>query len=97
MVTEPPTNPVEPVWHLATTAGFDRAIQRLDKPAATRILRYLTHLTDLADPRLRGKALTGHLTGMWRYRIGDYRVITKINDQQLTVIALTVGHRSNIY
>lgn len=49
------------------------------------------------DPRRFGKALTANLTGLWRYRIGDYRVICLIQDEKLLVLALKVGHRRQLY
>ncbi len=49
------------------------------------------------DPRRFGKALRHELQGLWRYRIGDYRVVCQIQDEQLIVLALSVGHRRNIY
>lgn len=49
------------------------------------------------DPRIRGKALTGRLAGMWRYRIGDYRVICDIQDAKLVVLIVEVGKRDHIY
>ena len=52
--------------------------------------------TDL-DPRRFGKALTANLSGLWRYRIEDYRVICQIQDDKLVVLALKVGHRREVY
>jgi mRNA interferase RelE/StbE len=54
-------------------------------------------VSELPDPRLRGKALTANHAGTWRYGVGDHRVIVRIIDEQVTVLALTVGHRSNVY
>ncbi len=87
----------QPEWRLLTTPEFDRAIRRLDRPTAVRILRYLTRVVALPDPRTRGKGLTADRSGQWRYRIGDYRVLVEIQDGQVTVLALTVGHRSEVY
>lgn len=49
------------------------------------------------DPRQRGKALTANLSGLWRYRVGDYRVICLIEDEQLVVLVVGVTHRSEAY
>lgn len=49
------------------------------------------------NPRLHGKALTGDLKGLWRYRIGDYRLLADINDFELVIIAIDIGHRREIY
>jgi mRNA interferase RelE/StbE len=51
----------------------------------------------LEDPRQLGKALTGDKGGLWRYRIGDYRAICKLEDEKLIVLVLDLGHRREIY
>lgn len=84
-------------WHIETSADFDGSLSKLDKPVARKIVAYLEDVIALEDPRQRGKGLTAELRGYWRYRIGDYRVIAKINDDHLIVIALDVAHRSRIY
>ena len=49
------------------------------------------------DPRQYGKGLTANRSGQWQYRIGDYRIIAEIEDEKITILILTVGHRSDIY
>ena len=49
------------------------------------------------DPRVRGRGLTADLSGYWRYRIGDYRVIVEIRDDALVIVAVALGHRSRAY
>ena len=61
-----------------------------------RVKVYLDEVCELEDPRSRGKGLTGDLAGYWRYRIGDYRVLIEIRDEQLVIVAITLGHRSGI-
>ncbi|HRP48405.1 MAG TPA: type II toxin-antitoxin system RelE/ParE family toxin [Trueperaceae bacterium] len=51
----------------------------------------------LEDPRTRGKLLHGEHAGFWRFRIGDYRVVALIEDRRLVIVAIAIGHRSNIY
>lgn len=62
-----------------------------------RVRVYLDEVCEFDDPRSRGKGLTGDLAGYWRYRIGDYRVLVEIRDEQLVIVAITLGHRSSIY
>ncbi|MDY3740898.1 MAG: type II toxin-antitoxin system RelE/ParE family toxin [Selenomonadaceae bacterium] len=50
-----------------------------------------------SDPRQHGKALTANLSGLWRYRIEDYRVIVKIVDDELIIVAVSIDHRKQIY
>lgn len=84
-------------WHLETTAAFDKAARKLDRPAIVRIKRYLDAVCELDDPRQRGKGLSADLAGYWRYRIGDYRVVVEIRDSSLVLVAISLGHRSEIY
>lgn len=75
-----------------------RQLKRLDRSTAQNLLRYLNSLLrEVEDPRQRGKGLTANLTGLWRYRVGDYRVICEIQDGELVVLVLQVAHRSQVY
>ena len=84
-------------WRIETAPEFDKAIRKLDTAIARRILLYLEDLLSLDDPRQRGRGLTGNRAGYWRYRIGDYRVLAQVKDEQLIIIAVHVGHRSVVY
>ncbi len=85
-------------WEIRLDAKAEKDLSKLDKPIAKRITRFLREKVSLADnPRQRGKSLTGNLSGLWRYRIGDYRVIAEIQDDKLVVLAVKIGHRSNVY
>lgn len=73
-------------------------MRKLDRQAARRIGDYLRELTAACeDPRQRGKGLTANLSGLWRYRVGDYRVICQIEDARLTVLVVQISHRSETY
>ncbi len=84
-------------WTIRTDRDFDRAVRKLDRQVATRVLKALTALENLGDPTRRCKALSGPYTGLWRLRVGDYRVILDIRRGELVIIALDVGNRSSIY
>ena len=84
-------------WRLETTAEFDRAARKLDRSALIRVKKYLDGLLDLDDPRERGRRLTADLSDYWRFRIGDHRLIVEIHDDVLVLIAVGLGHRSEIY
>ncbi len=84
-------------WTIRTTPKFLKELGKIDQPVADRILQTLADIAILDNPRTRGRALTGNLKELWRYRIGDYRVICQIHDDQLIVIALSVGHRRRVY
>jgi mRNA interferase RelE/StbE len=81
-------------WHKAAHRQF----KKLDRSVQRYIDVWLTKNVDgSSDPRRTGKSLTGDLSGYWRYRIGDYRLICEINDDVCIVIVIKIGHRSRIY
>lgn len=84
-------------WQLRTSPQFDKAARRLDRAVLRRVKAYLEQVCLLDDPRQRGKGLTGDLAGYWRYRVGDWRVIAEIRDEELIIIAIGLGHRSTVY
>lgn len=84
-------------WRIETTAEFDRSIRKLDRAVARRIIDYLEAVLQLDDPRQRGKALTGEKRGYWRYRVGDFRVLVRVEDERMVVLAIGLGHRSEVY
>ena len=51
----------------------------------------------MQNPRATGKALQGEFSGLWRYRVGDYRLICEIRENELVILVLEIGHRKNIY
>ena len=76
----------------------NKKILRFDKNTRKLLYDYISkNLKDTDNPRLYGKALTGNLKGLWRYRIMDYRLIVVIQDEQLIIIAVDFEHRSKIY
>lgn len=73
-------------------------LQKLDKQTARRIVDYMDErIAGLDDPRRTGKALTGPLGGLWRYRVGDCRVICDIQDGFLRVLVVQIGNRREVY
>ena len=60
-------------------------------------MAYLEEVEKLDDPRQRGKGLTANHTGVWRYRVGDHRILAQIIDNSLTVLTLDVDHRKDVY
>lgn len=84
-------------WQLRTSPQFDKAARRLDRAVLRRVKEYLDEVCQLDDPRQRGKGLTADLSGYWRYRVGDWRVVVEIRDEELIIIAIGLGHRSTVY
>ena len=86
------------MWQIEYAEKAARELLKLDRQAAKRIKKYLDEriATD-EDPRRFGEALAENLAGLWKYRIGDYRVIVEIQDERVVVLVLRVGHRSKVY
>ena len=84
-------------WQVEFAERPRKALRKLDKQAAARIIVALEAISNLDDPRLRGKALTGTLSGLWRYRVGDYRIIVKIEEDRFVIIVIEVAHRREVY
>ncbi|MCC5788860.1 MAG: type II toxin-antitoxin system RelE/ParE family toxin [Opitutales bacterium] len=75
-----------------------RELKKLDPQSKQQILSYLEERIETeADPRRFGKGLKASLSGLWRYRVGDYRIICRIVDDELVVLVLATGHRKTIY
>ncbi|MBF0710568.1 MULTISPECIES: type II toxin-antitoxin system RelE/ParE family toxin [unclassified Gemella] len=85
-------------YKLKISPKAEKQLKKMDKPTALLILKYLYKNVDgLENPREKGKGLTANRVGQWRYRIGEYRVICQIIDNELIVLALSVGHRKDVY
>lgn len=85
-------------WTINYTQTALKGLLSIDKKHAMEIKKYLEEKIAAADnPRTYGKALSSNLSGLWRYRIGDYRVIAEITDDKLIILAVKIGHRSKIY
>ena len=82
-------------YKIVPTPKFAKNFRKLDPFVRKQIKSYLNRVTD--NPRAKGKALVANRTGQWRYRIGAYRVIVNIQDNELIILALEVGHRRDIY
>lgn len=77
---------------------FKKEFRKLDKYTQKIIRAWINkNLVGCTDPRQHGKGLTANRSGQWRYRIGDYRLICEIKENELIILALTVGHRRDVY
>jgi mRNA interferase RelE/StbE len=85
-------------YNVETTAAFDKEFKKLDRPVQKILKAWIEkNLIDCVNPRQHGKALKGNLQEFWRYRVGDYRILAAIQDDRLIILAMSVGHRKNIY
>ena len=70
---------------------------KLDKPIRNQITKFIDKLENIDNPRSRGKPLASDLSGLWRHRVGDYRLICSIEDDKILITVLRLGHRRENY
>lgn len=76
----------------------DKQLEKLDMTQQIIIVNWISkNLEGTNDPRVFGKSLKGNLKEYWRYRVGDYRIIADINDSQVKILIIDIGHRKSIY
>ncbi|MFZ2171506.1 MAG: type II toxin-antitoxin system RelE/ParE family toxin [Methylococcaceae bacterium] len=85
-------------WQIKLKDSAAKSLKSLDTSAKQRIERFVDQLSETDNPRSHGKALQGKkYAGLWRYRIGDYRLICQIKDNELIILLLEIGHRKDVY
>jgi len=85
-------------WTVRIGNIAERQLRKLDRPIQKRILDWLNdRIEGCKNPRHWGEPLKGDYAGLWRYRVGDYRILCDIQDQKIVVLVLTIGHRGQIY
>ena len=86
-------------WRIEFHPGAEKELSKLDRETARRILRFLRdRVATLEDPRSLVEAFKGPEVGrLWKYRMGDYRLICDIQDERVTILVIRVGHRRDVY
>ena len=85
-------------YELVFSEQIRKQIKKLDNATYTLLKKYIEkHLLNTSNPKKQGKPLTKDKKGLWRYRIGSYRLIVQIKDKELIILALDFEHRSQIY
>ena len=84
-------------WRIKFTKSAEAELDKLDKPIKQRVSRFLDRVITLPSPRVNGDALEGPLSEFWRYRVGDYRIVCRIEDDVLVVLVVKIGHRREVY
>ncbi|EPJ4396301.1 type II toxin-antitoxin system RelE family toxin [Escherichia coli] len=86
------------VWTIDYSDRALKSLRKMDKQNARRIVDFMDlRIAVAADPRQSGKPLKGELGEFWRYRVGDYRILCEIRDDELVILAATIGHRREVY
>lgn len=85
-------------YKVVFTDKAKKQLKKLDRPTSALIIGWLEkNIENCENPRMHGKGLVENRSGQWRYRVGDYRIIAKIQEQEIVVLVLEVGHRKDIY
>lgn len=85
-------------WVYSFNETARKQLKKLGRQAQADILRFLDdRVAGENEPRRFGKGLKADLSGLWRYRVADYRILCQIRDHELVVLVVAVGHRREIY
>lgn len=85
-------------WKVEWDDRARKELRKLDPSTQKEILNYLrTRIADTENPRIFGRTLSGNKAGLWRYRVGDYRLVCRLEDHILVVLVVGVGHRKEVY
>ena len=87
------------VWTVELDPHVEKDLKRFDHQESKRILQFLfDRVAHLSDPRSIGEALKGmQFKNLWKYRVGDYRIISSIEDKSLKILVVKIGNRKDIY
>ena len=83
-------------WKIKFKPLAEKQLKKIDIQNAKAIQQYINNKV-LFNPKTKGKALTGNKKGLWRYRVGKYRIVCRIQDEVLTVLVLTIAKRDVVY
>ena len=85
-------------WKIEFTPEAEKQLSKIDRQTAKRIIKFLRNRIEKAEnPRIHGTALKGVLREFWRYRVGDYRIISRIEEEHLIIVVIRVAHRRDVY
>lgn len=86
-------------WQIEFSPAADKALTKLGVDTQKRIVRFLRErVANMDDPRSTGKSLVGPtLSELWRYRVGDYRIFCRIEDERICIVVVEIGHRREVY
>lgn len=79
------------------TETSKKQLKKLDRTMQKRILDYMDEVALLENPHSRGKAMVENMRGLWRYRVGDYRIRCEIFEEDILISVIKIGHRRDVY
>ena len=86
------------MWYLRFSKKADKKLAKIDPGVRKVLISWLLKRIDgCENPRAHGKSLVGDKSNIWRYRVGNYRILCEIFDDDLVVLAIEVGHRRDVY
>lgn len=83
-------------WTVEFTDKAAKSFKKLDKPVQEPVVKFLREVAQ-DDARTRGKGLTANRTGLWAWRVGDWRIIANLDNAEMLVLVVDVDHRSTVY
>ena len=85
-------------WKIEFVPAAAKDLKKLGRSEAARVIATVERrIATLENPRQLGSALSGDLSGLWRWRIGDYRIVARIEDERITILVVRVSHRREVY
>ena len=85
-------------FHVVISYSAKKILKKLDKYTQKILINWMkNNLEGCDNPRVHGKPLSANRSGQWRYRVGDYRIIAEIKDNELVILVIAIGHRRNVY
>ena len=85
-------------WIIKFNSFSEKQLKKLDRNTQKNILNFLEDkIKSSSNPKYIGHSLTGKLSGLWRYRVGDHRIICEIKNNELAILVIGMGHRKDIY
>jgi mRNA interferase RelE/StbE len=84
-------------WRIELSDTGEKQLRHLGTTEARRVVAFLRERIQPNDPRALGKPLAGTSRGLWRYRVGDYRLVCEVQDERLVVLVVMIGHRREVY
>lgn len=86
------------MWKIKFDESLEKVLRKIDTETRKRIIDFLKLRVAVSEnPRILSEPMKGNFAGLCRYRVGNYRIICRIEDDILTVLVLKIGHRKNIY